>query len=98
MHKIIAPLMALGLILGIAGCGGSSSTSTNSTPGGATGAPVSLPGRTNDHGTKDVSSGDVEVELDSFYFSPTFLKVKPNETVTVHLKNESDTVHTFTST
>jgi len=63
-------------------------------------APVSLSGRVNNHGTKDVSqakSAKLDVELDNFYISPTFVKVQPGEKLTIKLENEGNVPHTFTS-
>jgi plastocyanin len=59
---------------------------------------VSLPGTTNNKGTKAPSGNDIEVEMDDFYFSPTFIQGKPGQTLTLHLKNEGKNAHTFTST
>ena len=36
--------------------------------------------------------------MDDFYFGPSFIKATPGETITLHLKNEGKTDHTFTST
>ena len=59
---------------------------------------MKLAGNTTNKGTKDISSSSVEIELDDFYFSPTFLKGgTPGSTITVHLKNQGKTSHTFTS-
>jgi plastocyanin len=63
--------------------------------------PVTLDGKVNAKGTKDISKSKratLEVELDDFYFSPTFIKVKPGEKVTLKIKNEGRASHTFTST
>jgi plastocyanin len=65
-----------------------------------TSKPVTLAGKVNNKGTKDISSkttAKLELEADDFYFSPTFVKVKPGEKVTITLKNEGDATHTFTS-
>jgi len=62
--------------------------------------PVSLSGPTNVHGKKDVSGSTkakLELEQDDFYFSPTFIKVQPGEQLTITVKNEGATAHTFTS-
>ena len=87
-----AALGALLLLVG-AGCGGSKkSTSTRESEGGKkTIAGVSA----NDHGTKSVS-GEVEIELDDYYFEPTVLKGKPGAKVTLELKNEGSVEHNFT--
>ena len=70
-------------------------------PAGAkTSKPVSVDGKVNTKGTKDISaktSATLELEADDFYFKPTFVKVKAGEKVTVELKNEGNATHTFTS-
>ena len=58
--------------------------------------PVTLQGKVTNKGTTTVKKGKVSVEADDFYFKSTFLKVKPGTTVTVSLKNEGKTQHTFT--
>jgi plastocyanin len=86
MRKTAILLASLSVL--VVGCGGGSSSSQ----------PVKLSGTTTDKGTKDVSGNAVELELDDFYFSPTFLKGgTPGSTLTVHLKNDGHTPHTFTS-
>ena len=62
--------------------------------------PVTLNGKVNNKGTKDVSkksSANLEIEADDYYFQPTFVKVQPGEKVTITLENEGDATHTFTS-
>jgi plastocyanin len=70
-------------------------------PAGAkTRKPVTLNGKVNNKGSKDLSAkatASLELEADDFYFEPTFVKVKPGEKVAITLKNEGDTTHTFTS-
>ena len=70
-------------------------------PAGAkTSKPVNVDGKINVKGTKDVSgksAATIDVEADDYYFGPTFVKVKPGEKVTITLKNEGSTEHTFTS-
>jgi YVTN family beta-propeller protein len=47
-----------------------------------------------DHGTKDVSGqAAVEVEADDYYFSPTFIRGVPGQTLTLEIENESSTMH-----
>ena len=58
--------------------------------------PVTLQGKVTNKGTATVKNGKVTVEADDFYFKSTFLKAKPGTTVTVSLKNEGKTQHTFT--
>lgn len=49
-----------------------------------------------DHGTKDVSTqSSVELEADSFYFSPTFLRGSPGQKLQVSVSNESKDRHNF---
>ena len=83
----------------VAGCGGSSSSTTASTSsqGGNANQPVSLPGTTNDKGTQTATGNEITVELDDFYFNPTFVKGTPGQALTLHLKNEGKNAHTFTS-
>jgi plastocyanin len=73
------------------GSGSASGSESTETP------PVSLTGELNDHGTGQVENDEIEVELDDFYFGPTFIQGTPGETVTVDLTNEGDAAHTFTS-
>jgi len=89
------------LLLAAAGCGSSSSSSSGGTTteesSGGGGQKTIAGVQANDHGTKAVKdSGKTEVELDDFYFKPTVLEGKPGQTVTLELKNEGKTEHTFT--
>ncbi len=90
-------------VVALAACGSDSGTGSNSGSGSSASAstpPVTLSGATNDHGNKDISgsgaSAEVEVELDNFYFGPTFIKAAPGSTVKVELENEGSVAHTFT--
>lgn len=50
-----------------------------------------------DHGSEDVTgAGEIELEVDDFYFSPTVLEGDAGETLTVNLFNEGNAPHTFT--
>jgi plastocyanin len=88
------------LLLAAAGCGSSSSSSS----GGTTTEEHGVGGQraiggvnANDHGTKAVEdNGKTEVELDDFYFEPTVLEGKAGQKVTLELKNEGNTEHSFT--
>jgi len=73
------------------------STAGSSAGSSAGGAPVQLEGEVNDEGTGEISGDEVEMELDDYYFGPTFLKAQPGSTVTLELENEGDEAHTFTS-
>ena len=66
--------------------------SEGTTPGSA---PVALEGTVNNKGTKEVGD-EVSLELDDYYFEPTFLKASPGATIHVELENEGDDTHTFT--
>jgi plastocyanin len=88
------------LLLAAAGCGSSSSSSSGTTTeesSGGGGQKTIAGVQANDHGTKAVEdSGKTEVELDDFYFKPTVLEGKAGEKVTLELKNEGNTEHSFT--
>src|SRR5438128_892535 len=77
---------------------GSSGTTASATPSEAeSSGQITIDGKTaNDHGTKTVSGGSLEVELDNFYFNPTTIKGPAGSTVKLELKNESGTKHNFT--
>jgi plastocyanin len=79
--------MLVGLLA--AACGGSSS-------GGSSGGTVAGV-KANIHGTKDVSAGGtVDLEVDTYYFSPSVLKGKPGEKLTLNITNDGSTEHNFT--
>lgn len=65
--------------------------STTTVPAG-----VTLGGKVNVHGSAAAKDG-LEVELDNFYFGPTFIKASDNQKFKVKLKNEGSVAHTFTS-
>jgi plastocyanin len=91
MRRVCILLAASALALGLMGVA----------PAGAKPSkPVTLDGKVNNKGTKDISkktSATIEVEADDYYFKPTFMKVQPGEKVTIEFKNEGSTTHTFTS-
>lgn len=58
---------------------------------------MALSGTTNDHGTKAVSGNEISVDLNDFFFDPTFIQGQPGQTLTIHLKNAGTMTHTFTS-
>ncbi|MET0902518.1 MAG: cupredoxin domain-containing protein [Acidimicrobiales bacterium] len=88
MRKIL--LIGAALVLVTVACG------DDDDGGGSGEAPVELEGTVNDEGSGEVSDGEVEMELDDFYFGPTFTQAEAGSTVTVSLFNEGDTTHTFT--
>ena len=65
--------------------GAPSGTSKSITLGGVTYA---------DHGTKDVRTrARLELEADDYYFSPTFLRGKPGQKLTLVVESEASTLH-----
>jgi plastocyanin len=99
MRKLSIILAVVGLVF--VGCSSDKTTTagdTTTTAGGAAAAaPVKLDGTTNNKGTKDAADGaTLEIEQDSFYFNPTFIKSTPGAKITVNLKNDSSAPHTFT--
>jgi len=47
-----------------------------------------------DHGTKDVRNlSKLELEADDYYFSPTFLRGRPGQKLTLLVENEARTLH-----
>jgi plastocyanin len=84
-------------LIGLSGCGGGKSSSADTGDTVAGNQPVTLEGKVNDHGTKELgSAGDVDVEIDDSYFAPTFIQADPGTVVTVKLENEGSKDHTFT--
>jgi plastocyanin len=82
--------------ISVAGLGGSALASSPAGVPAKKKPPVKLSGKVNNRGTKSVKSGKIKVEIDDFYFKPTFIKAKAGSTVKVTLENEGDTNHTFT--
>jgi plastocyanin len=101
MKRVILAAAILAVIAATAaGCGGSSKSSSGGAStggGGGGGGKKTIAGvQANDHGSKSVTGGEAEVEVDDFYFEPTVLKGKPGTQVTLELKNEGSTEHNFT--
>jgi plastocyanin len=101
MTRGVVIVAACALLFVAAGCGSSSSSSgggtTTEESGGGGGQRAIAGVKANDHGTKGVEdNGKTEVELDDFYFEPTVLEGKPGQKVTLELKNEGGTEHSFT--
>lgn len=100
MRKLLV-LLSVIAVLG-AGCGSDSSDSSQDddlAPSDAA-PPVKLTGTTNNHGIEDVTGkgdAEVEVELDDFYFGPTFVKAKAGQSLSFKLENEGSAPHTFTT-
>ncbi|HZE28668.1 MAG TPA: cupredoxin domain-containing protein, partial [Gaiellaceae bacterium] len=75
----------------------SSSSGTTTEEGNSGGGQKTIAGvKANDHGTKAVEdNGKTEVEMDDYYFEPSVLEGKAGEKVTLELKNEGQTEHSF---
>ncbi len=86
----VLPLLVLLPLLLLAAC--------KSEEKGEAGKPITLGNVTfNDHGTKDVKGkAEVELEADSKYFNPTFLRGTPGQKLTLKIENESQDLHSFT--
>ena len=113
MRKLLVVLAAMSLLAVACGdddYGGSNSTSAGAAPAGSTAesaegedteavaeAPVALEGDVNNKGTAEITGDSIEIEIDDYYFEPTFLKGTPGATVHLEISNEGDDAHTFTS-
>jgi plastocyanin len=94
MRQVLATATVLALLA--TGCAGEKEEPK--AEGSSAAPPVALSGTVNDHGTKDLGSAkEVDVELDDFYFGPTFVKSAPGTTLTLELENEGEAPHTFTA-
>lgn len=93
-NRGVVALVALATVVSLAACSESNDQETSTG-----GAPASLTGSVNDHGTTSLAGADpsVEVELDDNYFGPTFLEVESGATVKVDLRNEGSTQHSLTT-
>jgi plastocyanin len=88
------------LIPALAACGGGkkSTTSANSSTVPPTSTSATTP-KMNKHGVKDVSGmSSLEVEMDDYYFSPTVIKGKPGQKLTLDFSNHGTVEHNFTIT
>ena len=95
MRKLRFLAVIAALALAAVACGDDATTPAgqSSTPPGSTSSPLT------DKGTKDVSTmSSFTVEIDDFYFEPTFMKVKAGQKLSIELENEGGAQHTFTIT
>ncbi|MCU1356203.1 MAG: cytochrome [Acidimicrobiales bacterium] len=95
---IAATALACLLIAGCSSSGGDSSAKATKTNKTNTPSIPGLKGSVNDHGTKTVSGGKVEVELDDDYIGPTFIKAAAGTKLTLELKNGGSKEHNFSLT
>jgi plastocyanin len=98
-ERNVVRITAIGAVVFALALGLSACSSDSSSSGASEGGTISLDGKTaNDHGTQAVSGDETDVEVDSFYFSPTILTGAAGTKVTLKLENESSTLHNFTLT
>jgi plastocyanin len=46
------------------------------------------------HGTKDATGqAELDLEADTYYFAPTFLRGVPGQRLTLEVENDSETIH-----
>jgi plastocyanin len=90
MRSIRAVALIATLALGLTACASGSS-------GGGT-SPSTIAGlHANDHGTLDVAGkSSVQIKANSYYFEPSVLKGTPGQQLTLHVVNDSGTVHNLT--
>lgn len=86
MRKLL--VLAVSVVAAVALVGGVAFAAKN--------PPVQLQGKVTNKGEKAVKKGKISIEADDYYFKPTFPKAKLGSKVTVKLKNEGKTQHTFT--
>jgi plastocyanin len=100
MRKLALVLSTL-LLVALAACGtdnGDSNTVATPPDDYGTAASPTASGaeaEINDHGTETFTEAafEVELEMDNFYFEPTFIKSPGGSTATVKLHNEGDVQH-----
>jgi plastocyanin len=97
-------LLALTAILALAAvaCGGDDTTTPRAggttSPGGTSPQPTAN-GTINNQGQLDATGmSSFSIELDDNYFKPTFIKVRPGQTLNIELEVEGANPHTFTIT
>jgi plastocyanin len=91
--KVAVLVLALAFVAAACGGGGGASGGGKESEEGGT---ITIGSDTaNDHGTKRVSGGSLEVEQDDFYFEPTIIDGKAGQTVKLELKNEGKNLHNF---
>jgi plastocyanin len=97
--KTFVLVLAIGMVAAACGKSSSSTPASGGSSGGEQSKTMTINGdKANDHGTKTVSGGELEVELDQFYFEPTVIKGPAGQKVTLELKNEGSTLHNFSLT
>ncbi len=94
MKKLVVVLAAAALAVAACSQNESPTLEGSPPPEETTAAPAAV----NEHGTKTFTteSFELELELDDFYFEPTYIKAPGDSTATIELFNEGSTTHTFT--
>jgi predicted lipoprotein with Yx(FWY)xxD motif/plastocyanin len=86
--KALAAVAAAAMLLVACGGGGDNNKTVQLGPLSA-----------NDHGTKDATNATtLSVEVDSFYFEPSFIHGSAGQKLKLTLENESNTLHNFSLT
>jgi plastocyanin len=95
MRKLAIVLAAVALAVPACSQNESPTLEGSPPPEETTSAPSSA---VNDHGTKTFTSQqfELELELDDFYFEPTYIKSPGSATAKIELHNEGSATHTFT--
>ena len=101
MRRIVMVAFAIGFVATACAQDEGSTVATPPTTAEATVSPGASPAGSptiNDHGTKTFTGQnfELEIELDNFYFSPTFVKSPGGATAMIELHNEGSVPHTFT--
>ena len=84
--------------LAVVACG--DDTTTTPRAGGTTSPGGTSPQPTvNDQGRLDATAmSEFSIEMDDYYFKPTYIKAKPGQTLNIELEQEGANAHTFTIT
>ena len=94
--QLLAPFLVLALAA--AACGGDDNP-PSAGGGDTTPPPTSTGSPLNNEGTTDATGmTKLTLEVDDFYFKPTFIKVTSGQALNIELENEGSADHTFTIT
>lgn len=95
-RTVLAALMVGALLF--AACGGDDD---DATPKAASGGGTKKLGNISfeDHGTTDAKGkAEIDLEADSFYFAPTFIRGNPGQQIKLNVENESSAKHNISIT
>lgn len=95
--KKLAVVVAV-LALAVVGCAQDEDPAVEGEPSPRATQTASVEAKVNEHGTKTFTTQEFELdlELDNFYFSPTYIKAPGSSVATLALHNEGSAQHTFT--